>query len=98
MATQYVPLRSCLTCGRRTRKMDLIRVVKTPEGIVEIDSAGIKDGRGAYFCPHWKCAMDGIGKPRFERAIKCVISEETRRRLLLDCSELVGPYLGGKRS
>ena len=97
MATQYVPLRSCLACGRRAYKMDLIRVVKTPEGVVEVDSTGIKDGRGAYFCPHLKCAMDGIGKARFERAMRCVISEETRRQLLLDYRELVSPSLSRKR-
>ena len=43
-----VPLRKCVVTQVQYPKMDLIRVVLTPEDSVEIDETGRKNGRGAY--------------------------------------------------
>lgn len=32
-------------------KKELIRIVRTPEGAIELDKTGKKAGRGAYVCP-----------------------------------------------
>jgi hypothetical protein len=43
-----VPLRKCVVTGERLEKKALMRVVKTPEGIVKYDPTGKANGRGAY--------------------------------------------------
>ena len=43
-----VPLRTCISCRENKDKRDLLRIVKTPEGEVLIDSTGRMNGRGAY--------------------------------------------------
>jgi len=43
-----IPMRSCVVTGEKLAKKDLIRVVRTPEGIVIIDYTGKANGRGAY--------------------------------------------------
>ncbi len=46
-----IPQRMCVGCREMKNKRDLIRVVRTPEGNIEIDPTGKKSGRGAYLCP-----------------------------------------------
>jgi predicted RNA-binding protein YlxR (DUF448 family) len=36
-------------------KKEMIRVVLTPEGSIEIDETGKKSGRGAYICTDQAC-------------------------------------------
>lgn len=43
-----IPMRSCVVTKEKCEKRDLIRVVRTPEGNIEIDLTGKKNGRGAY--------------------------------------------------
>jgi len=49
VATQKkVPMRTCVITREKLPKQMLIRVVRTPEGVIEIDVTGKKNGRGAY--------------------------------------------------
>lgn len=50
-----VPQRTCLGCGTVQSKRNMIRVVRTPDGSIEIDPTGKRSGRGAYVCPDEKC-------------------------------------------
>lgn len=43
-----IPLRRCLVTGERLPKKELLRIVRTPEGILKIDPSGKLNGRGAY--------------------------------------------------
>jgi len=43
-----VPLRKCVVTNEMHAKQDLIRVVRTKEGQVFVDTTGKKNGRGAY--------------------------------------------------
>ena len=43
-----IPLRTCIITKEKLPKKELIRVVRTPEGKVEIDPTGRANGRGAY--------------------------------------------------
>ena len=43
-----IPMRTCLITGEKLEKKDLIRVVKTPESNVIVDTTGKANGRGAY--------------------------------------------------
>lgn len=48
MKQKKVPLRKCVISQEKLPKKELIRVVRTPEGTVEIDLTGKLNGRGAY--------------------------------------------------
>lgn len=50
-----VPIRMCLSCRERKEKKALIRIVRTPQGTLEVDPTGKRAGRGAYVCPSWEC-------------------------------------------
>ena len=43
-----IPMRSCVITKEKLPKKDLIRVVRTPDGEVIIDTVGKANGRGAY--------------------------------------------------
>lgn len=50
-----LPQRTCLGCQAQKSKREMIRIVRTPEGSVEVDPTGKKSGRGAYVCPSPEC-------------------------------------------
>ncbi len=43
-----IPMRTCIVTKEKLPKIELIRVVRTPEGEVKIDVTGKQNGRGAY--------------------------------------------------
>jgi len=43
-----IPSRTCVVTREKLPKQDLIRVVRTPEGEVVVDTTGKLNGRGAY--------------------------------------------------
>ena len=43
-----IPMRTCVITGEKLPKVELIRVVRTPEGNVIVDETGKANGRGAY--------------------------------------------------
>lgn len=48
MKVKKIPMRSCVVTREKLPKVELVRVVRTPEGNIEIDLTGKKNGRGAY--------------------------------------------------
>ena len=50
-----IPQRQCVGCRTMKDKKALIRVVRTPEGAIVLDSTGKRSGRGAYVCPDPAC-------------------------------------------
>lgn len=43
-----IPCRTCVITKEKLPKQELVRVVRTPEGNIEIDNTGKVNGRGAY--------------------------------------------------
>ena len=50
MKPKKIPMRMCVGCREMKPKRELIRVVRSPEGAVSMDTTGKKPGRGAYLC------------------------------------------------
>ncbi len=71
-----VPERKCLGCMQTFPKRELIRVVRTPEGNVEIDLSGKKSGRGAYICKDKSCLKRAIKAKRIQSNLEVEISDE----------------------
>jgi len=49
-----IPMRRCVATNESYPKKDLLRIVRTPEGQVEVDSSGRKNGKGAYIVKNEK--------------------------------------------
>ncbi|MCL4396577.1 MAG: YlxR family protein [Chloroflexi bacterium] len=52
---KHVPQRTCVACRQESAKRELVRIVRTPAGIVQIDPTGKASGRGAYLCRRRAC-------------------------------------------
>lgn len=57
-------------------KKALLRIVKTPEGEILLDSTGKKSGRGAYVCPDPECLKKARKSRVLERAFDTAIPAE----------------------
>lgn len=75
MKTKKVPLRMCTGCGEMYDKRTLVRVVKTPQGDVQLDLTGKLSGRGAYVCKNVDCLKKARKKRAFERAFGMQIED-----------------------
>ena len=73
---KYVPLRRCMACNEQKEKKDLIRIVRSKEGILDIDLTGKKNGRGAYICKREDCLNKVIKTKRLERVLDTKIDED----------------------
>ena len=76
-----VPQRTCVACRSTSGKRDLVRIVRTPAGAVEVDETGKKAGRGAYLCANPACWADALKKGRLDSALRVKLSAYDRRRL-----------------
>lgn len=78
-----VPQRMCVGCGQLRSKKELLRVVRTPDGVIELDTspAGKKPGRGAYLCREKECLAKAVKAKRLERALEHPVSDEVWARL-----------------
>ncbi len=79
---KHVPQRTCVACRKTTAKRELVRIVRTPEGKVEIDRGGKKKGRGVYLCPTRECWETGLKKGRVEYSLHTRLDEESREELV----------------
>lgn len=82
-----IPERKCTGCGESKPKKELIRVVRSPEGLVFLDFTGKKSGRGAYVCPNSACLKKARKAKRLERNLECEIPEEVYDQLESELSK-----------
>lgn len=75
-------LRSCIVCGISASKCDLVRIVRTPEGSLLLDTSGKKPGRGAYVCSH-SCFEQALRSSKLQRALKTQISQDELKALFM---------------
>jgi predicted RNA-binding protein YlxR (DUF448 family) len=76
-----VPLRMCAGCGQMKGKKEMIRILRTPEGEIIIDTTGKKNGRGAYICRSSDCLNKAIKTKGLERSLKSAIPGEVAEML-----------------
>ena len=57
-------------------KKEMIRVLKTPEDEIVIDTTGKKNGRGAYICNNVSCFQKAVKTRGLERSLKVSIPAE----------------------
>lgn len=78
-----VPQRTCIACRQVAGKRQLVRLVRTPAGAVEVDPTGKKNGRGAYLHADPACWDAALKRKALQHALKTELTEEDRAGLAL---------------
>lgn len=84
-----IPQRTCMGCNEKKDKTDLIRVVKSSNGEINIDKLGKMLGRGAYICDNIQCLEKAVKTKRIERVLETKIENtiyEKLRGVIIDKS------------
>jgi len=76
-----IPERQCLGCNAHKPKLELLRVVRTPEGEVVLDFTGKRSGRGAYICRDVNCLKKARKSGRIDRSFEVSIPTEVYDRM-----------------
>ena len=71
-----IPMRKCVATQEQYPKKELLRIVKTPQGTVEVDLTGKLNGRGAYLKRDAAALELAIKRQSLKRALECEIPEE----------------------
>jgi predicted RNA-binding protein YlxR (DUF448 family) len=78
---KHVPQRICIACRQVAGKRNLLRLVRTENGVV-LDASGKLAGRGAYLHPYQSCWQAVLRGGRIEQALRTRLNEENRQALL----------------
>ena len=65
-----------MACNEQKEKNELLRIVRSKDGVIEVDLTGKKSGRGAYICKSEACLDKIIKSKRLEKAFEQEISSE----------------------
>jgi predicted RNA-binding protein YlxR (DUF448 family) len=71
-----VPERTCMACNTQKPKQELLRIVKSKDGIIAVDLTGKKSGRGAYICKNEDCFNKIVKSKRLEKVFEMQLSDE----------------------
>ncbi len=75
MKTKKIPLRTCVVTKETLPKQELLRIVRTPEGDVEVDETGKKNGRGAYIKKDLAVLESAQKSKILEKKLECKIED-----------------------
>lgn len=76
---KHVPQRTCVGCRTVLAKRQLVRIVRSPDGVL-VDPTGKLAGRGAYLHDRRSCWEAGL-KGSLARALKVDLTAADRERL-----------------
>ena len=80
-----IPMRQCTGC----REMkEMLRVLKTTEDEIVLDTTGKKNGRGAYLCLSRECLDKAIKNHGLERSLKTAVPDEVYERLKKELEDI----------
>lgn len=91
MKVKKIPMRMCIGCGEMQEKRSLVRVIRTPQDEILLDSTGKKSGRGAYLCKSMECFNKAQKGRKLEKAFSCKVEaavyEELKNELQREMAE-----------
>jgi hypothetical protein len=70
-----------VACRTERTQRELVRIVRTPEGVMQLDPTGRAHGRGAYLCADAACWQLAVTRSALERALAVPLTAELRERL-----------------
>jgi predicted RNA-binding protein YlxR (DUF448 family) len=80
-------MRMCVGCKDMKPKKELIRIVRSPEGAIQIDLRGKTPGRGAYICHSLSCLEKAAKNRLLERALEQKIENDIYQHLKSQLNE-----------
>lgn len=80
-AVKKIPMRQCIGCSEMKNKKEMLRVIKTPESEIVLDTTGRKNGRGAYICFSCDCLEKAQKNRGLERSLKIAVPKEVYEQL-----------------
>jgi predicted RNA-binding protein YlxR (DUF448 family) len=75
------PIRSCVACREAADKRQLVRFVRTADGVVALDLSGRKPGRGAYLHADAQCFARAKKTGALSRALRLRLEASDYERL-----------------
>ena len=75
MKTKKIPLRTCVVTKESLPKGELLRIVRTPYGTVEVDETGKLNGRGAYIKRDLSVLEQAKKSKILEKRLECTIED-----------------------
>jgi len=82
------PMRKCIGCQEMKNKKEMIRILKTTDDEVVLDTTGKKNGRGAYLCLSKECLNQAIKSKALPRSLKMPIPQEVYDSLKKELDEV----------
>lgn len=76
-----IPMRKCIGCQEMKNKKELMRILRTTDGEVVIDTTGKKNGRGAYLCFSQECFEKAVKSKGLDRSLKITIPKSVYESL-----------------
>jgi uncharacterized protein len=73
---RHRPVRTCVACRQEAGKAELVRLVRRPEGSIELDPTGRMPGRGAYLHAAAECVEAARKRRALERALGAPVPPE----------------------
>lgn len=67
---KHIPVRTCVGCGEKKAKPELLRIVRGIDGGIFLDPSGKKSGRGAYICFNLNCLEKALKKKAIQRSLR----------------------------
>jgi len=81
-----------VACRKVRPKRELIRLVCSSDGRVEVDTGGKRVGRGGYLCRAQECWEVGLRGGRLEHALRTTLTLDNREQLIR-CGKDIGKEL-----
>ena len=79
--SKKIPLRQCIGCNELKAKKEMLRILKTTEDEVLLDTTGKLNGRGAYLCKNVECLKKAVKNKGIERSFKMPIDKAVYEKL-----------------
>lgn len=87
MKEKKIPLRTCVITHEKLPKKELLRVVRTPENEVKVDTVGKLNGHGAYIKKDKEVLLKARKSKVLEKYLEVSISDEVYDEILKEIGE-----------
>ena len=81
MKNKKIPLRTCIVTKENLPKSELLRIVRTPDGDIEVDETGKLNGRGAYIKKDLS-VLESLQRSKIlEKKLECKIEDSVYEKI-----------------
>ena len=81
MKNRKIPLRTCVVSKESLPKSELLRIVRTPDGDIEVDETGKMNGRGAYIKKDISVLESAQRSKILEKKLECKIEDSVYEQI-----------------